>query len=660
MAMYGNFIPVGGATPAMQPTYGATRAAYVQPANVYATGASPVQYATSVTSQQWGTPAVYSSPPPQTIIRPQTYAPASPPPQTIIRPQTYAPASSPPQTIIRPQAYASATSPPIATFSPHNANPVTYTSPQSGFVGGGGGSVQAPSEFQQSAMLLSDTRVGNSKPKPTPKWSQGNRFTTMPGNRDPPPPRNVRQPRRWQHSPFAVSVADMALWQTGRHGRWVDQLQQQLEAREEAARAKAEAEQEQREAEQREREAALAPPPEQIEAPPTGAEEPTTADGEASAAPAEPPAEEASAAAGLIELELNEFQGDVAAEIEKEKKPIKSISIMKNNLPRVPDIVLGLKSLRELNFEENQIESINPVCNAMPQLELLNCSDNPISTLGNIAKLTKLHTLYAYKLKVKEIPSALFTDCTSITDLNMYNNQIASLPASIQNLKDLKELNLASNKLISLPAGCLDGLSRLRRIALFWNAITTLPSLKDLEALEELQLNSNSLQTFPEMGEHPELTMVSFNKNRLQEIPDNVLSGTAMPSLDELNLGSNQLMFVPDSIGTLTTLTKLILSSNKLSMLPVAVYALPNLIFLDIGSNRFEHVPEDIAGLSKLVTLFFASNEMRTVPSAIATFPNLRRFSIRQNPIDKKHVSTAATLKAVEATCEKNGGMYIS
>eukprot|EP00993_Chasmostoma_nieuportense_P007213 NODE_796_length_1860_cov_68.634737_g743_i0.p1 GENE.NODE_796_length_1860_cov_68.634737_g743_i0~~NODE_796_length_1860_cov_68.634737_g743_i0.p1 ORF type:complete len:590 (-),score=169.45 NODE_796_length_1860_cov_68.634737_g743_i0:60-1829(-) len=554
---------------------------------------------------------------------------------------------------------------PRLVFAPHNAQ-VPRPAP-------GQKSFGIPHERMQ---MHPGARRGCVPPQKLPQsvsWGDGPQFRCLPGAGRVPartkwqPPASRAPRARWLHSNLAVDFNDMAKWQAGRHGRWIPQLQEELEQRIEAQRAA---------------EALVASggfedepvhehPPEVREpetfpdtAPPVAAEGEGVGEGvvaEAETTPVEAPA-------GVAEESGHEVNLDGAENLEAEiarlnaEKPITQLSIMKNNLSRVPDCVLKMQTLTSLNIQENQIESINPVCNAMPWLEELDLSDNPITTLGNIHKLTNLKALSAYKLKnLKEVPEVMFTECTKLEQLNLYNNAISSLPLALQNLTNLQELNLASNKILQLRDGTFDGMVSLRRLALFWNRIIKLPSLQNLTSLEELQMNSNSLQEMPPTGLYPNLTSINFSKNALQELPDTMFSAEAMPVLESLEMGNNQLMFVPEGMGQLPALTKLVLSSNKLSSLPDSLYQSQTLTFLDIGHNRFEKIPEAIANWApRMVAFFIPNNEMRTLPKALLLFGNLKRFNVRSCPLDKKDTTTAEVLKGMEEVTERNGGMFIS
>eukprot|EP00993_Chasmostoma_nieuportense_P001961 NODE_2797_length_1089_cov_6.939709_g2667_i0.p1 GENE.NODE_2797_length_1089_cov_6.939709_g2667_i0~~NODE_2797_length_1089_cov_6.939709_g2667_i0.p1 ORF type:complete len:342 (-),score=123.66 NODE_2797_length_1089_cov_6.939709_g2667_i0:63-1088(-) len=332
---------------------------------------------------------------------------------------------------------------------------------------------------------------------------------------------------------------------------------------------------------------------------------------------------------------------------------------MKNGLTSLPPLVFEMPALKELSFQENQIESIQGVFDKLPQLEMLDCSDNPITSIDGVEKLAGLTTLAAYKMKLKQLPIAMFSHCTRLEDLNVYNNQLAKVPVELRQLKELKEFNVASNKLMQLPDGCFEGMPKLRRVAVFWNKIIKLPSFKDLVGLEELQLNSNSLNSVPEFGYHPKLNNANLNKNMLTELPEAMFSAQNLPELECLEVGSNDLTSVPASLGTLPKLTKLVLGTNKLTSIPDAVWCLPALTFLDVSENKLEEVNPAVQALKdQMVTLFLSKNPIKLLPDFLLQFSKMTRFSVKACPLDMDG-PTGNVYAHLETTTEANGGKFI-
>jgi len=67
-----------------------------------------------------------------------------------------------------------------------------------------------------------------------------------------------------------------------------------------------------------------------------------------------------------------------------------------------------------------------------------------------------------------------------------------------------------------------------------------------------------------------------------------------LSSLEELNLGYNNLDILPSSLGALSKLKKLDLSNNKLNNIPEYISKLESLETLLIDGNKLDHIPDDL------------------------------------------------------------------
>jgi Leucine-rich repeat (LRR) protein len=70
----------------------------------------------------------------------------------------------------------------------------------------------------------------------------------------------------------------------------------------------------------------------------------------------------------------------------------------------------------------------------------------------------------------------------NLTDLDLRNNRLASLPETLAGLKNLRYLDLRANKLVSLSVNLAE-LKNLEKLDLRWNKLTFYPEW--LQQLEE-------------------------------------------------------------------------------------------------------------------------------------------------------------------------------
>ena len=139
-------------------------------------------------------------------------------------------------------------------------------------------------------------------------------------------------------------------------------------------------------------------------------------------------------------------------------------------------------------------------------------------------------TLVARYNVLESLPA--FSSNQPLTLLDISNNHLSDLPASIGNLTLLQSLDVGTNKLTTLPESTTK-LANLRTLVLRENQLAALPSTLELSALSHLDVSTN----------------------QLTELPPNL--GYSLKSLIELDCSHNLLTSFPPSIGQLPCLQKL-------------------------------------------------------------------------------------------------------
>lgn len=156
----------------------------------------------------------------------------------------------------------------------------------------------------------------------------------------------------------------------------------------------------------------------------------------------------------------------------------------------------------------------------------------------------------------------------------------------LSELKGLLEIDLSDNKLQSLPAS-IGQLTNLLRLDLKHNQLETLPEeIGNLSNLYSLDLQYNALKTLPDSFE--KLTLLAW-----------------------LNLSHNKLSWLPASIGQLTNLLQLDLSYNQLQILLKGIGNLSKLRYLNMDdNNQLKTLPKEVGNLSNLETLFLSDGQL--------------------------------------------------
>ncbi len=169
---------------------------------------------------------------------------------------------------------------------------------------------------------------------------------------------------------------------------------------------------------------------------------------------------------------------------------------------------------------------------------------------------------------------------------------VDTFPRAIFDLADtLEVLDLSRNRLEALP----DDFGRLKKLRILF-------------------LSSNNFKEIPSvLSQCPELSMVGFKSNQIKDIGENSLP----PKIRWLILTDNQIEQLPDSIGDLGSLQKLMLAGNRLKTLPDSMQRCTNLELIRLSANRFDSFPRWLFTLPRLSWLACAGNPIQT-PSGSA------------------------------------------
>lgn len=173
-----------------------------------------------------------------------------------------------------------------------------------------------------------------------------------------------------------------------------------------------------------------------------------------------------------------------------------------------------------------------------------------------------------------------------------------------------------------------------------------------------LALRECGLKTLPGAAvdaEAANLRTVDLTSNWLKALPETIGSWTGCQSL---LCSDNALAELPKAISQLASLQKLILSNNKLSTLPREIAMLPkvkvlqldsnllgprlaadlfkgplseSLEELDLTGNVLEEVPGSVGSLSKLVRLVLARNRLTALPTELGRLGKLQYLDAADN-----------------------------
>jgi hypothetical protein len=172
-------------------------------------------------------------------------------------------------------------------------------------------------------------------------------------------------------------------------------------------------------------------------------------------------------------------------------------------------------------------------------------------------------------------------------------------------LQGIKRLDLAAG-LTEFPIEIFDLSDSLEILNLSDNHLRSLPAdLGRLHKLKIIFLSNNNFAEVPEvLADCLNLSMVGCKSNKIRVLGENVLP----LGVRWLILTDNQLAKLPNSIGKLHSLQKLMLAGNQLRSLPDEMAACQNLELIRLAANRLESLPSWLFTLPRLSWLAYAGN----------------------------------------------------
>ncbi|XP_061997447.1 plant intracellular Ras-group-related LRR protein 4 [Rosa rugosa] len=120
--------------------------------------------------------------------------------------------------------------------------------------------------------------------------------------------------------------------------------------------------------------------------------------------------------------------------------------------------------------------------------------------------------------------------------------------------------------------------------------------------------------------------------DQIEWLPDSI---GKLSSLLTLDLSENRLLVLPSTIGGLSSLTKLDLHSNRLTELPDTIGDLLSLVHLDLRANNLASLPATFGRLVRLEELDLSSNRLSLLPDSIGSLASLKNLNVETNEIDE-------------------------
>jgi len=178
-------------------------------------------------------------------------------------------------------------------------------------------------------------------------------------------------------------------------------------------------------------------------------------------------------------------------------------------------------------------------------------------------------------------------------------------------LSQIRRLQIAEN-LTEFPDEIFDLADTLEILDLSNNQLDCLPDdFGRLHRLQILFLSNNQFTQVPKViADCANLNTIGFKANRISSVPESAFP----PGTRWLILTDNQIEKLPDSIGELRRLQKLMLAGNRLTELPASLAKCTDLQLMRISANQLSGLPDWLIQMPKLAWLAFAGNPFSRYP----------------------------------------------
>jgi hypothetical protein len=242
---------------------------------------------------------------------------------------------------------------------------------------------------------------------------------------------------------------------------------------------------------------------------------------------------------------------------------------------------------------------------------------------------------------VANYPSAM--SGSNQLDTNVAKTFTGSFNASGKNISNvsgieyfinLNVLTLSGNKIVSLP-GSFNKLTKITKLELDTNKLTTLPDLHSMTMLQYLYCQYNSITNLPSMANMNSVIKFFCHKNKLTTLPDI----TGMTSLNHFICSDNFITTLPD-MSTLTSLNRFLCTNNKL--VSADLTSIPNVTQVHLKSNMLANFPI-ITGMTQLTELQLDGNNFQSLPD-MSPFVNLSIFNVNNNRLTFEDLLPLASL----------------
>lgn len=393
--------------------------------------------------------------------------------------------------------------------------------------------------------------------------------------------------------------------------------------------------------------------------------------------------------ASLRELRLaeNDLQGDLSSAVGK-LSSLELLDVQGNKLTSLPEEVRQLTSLRTLNVSTNQLRSVPMALFETSLIELVANKNRLEGAFFSIVSAPNLQELNISNNSLKSLCEGETIDLPALKSLNVSTNRLSAFPR-VEAWTNLQTFVVAENKLTCFPDG-FTTLPQLRTADFTANDITQIDERIALMPLDHLTLAANPLRerkfltmSFEDIKRDLSARLARDDVSAVDEDTIDPISGDAaadtsgwqvtqsgtldlssqsLDSLDEellvtvadsirhFNLSSNAFASIQPILTTVSFLTVLDLSKNRIATVLTAPLILSRLKDLRLSSNAISSLDPLISHLTApaLTSLDVSNNRLtHSLPALRTQYPALTSLLAADNHLTDAPASSLAGLTIV-------------
>eukprot|EP00961_Rhodomonas_salina_P121756 1639439-Rhodomonas_salina.1 len=279
----------------------------------------------------------------------------------------------------------------------------------------------------------------------------------------------------------------------------------------------------------------------------------------------------------ITQMGLRTFPDEIS-----EIQGLTQLSIAGNQIRILPDFLEQMTELMRFDGTHNALVVLPKSLNGLKHLLYLALDHNQLTNLPDaVSSLAALETLSVSHNMLQEISDEL--SCLQhLTCLDLQYNNLMMLPDALSALVSLEDLRLNNNRLLEITGYMVEPLTNVR----------------------VLRLNNNRLQYLPwELGHMESLQEIAYQANELDT-----------PTPEILSLGGDDLMAYIRKVNKSMRTKILNLSHMRLSLYPHELRSVTVITNLDLSNNRLLEVDPVIAHMNGLTALNFENNALNSLP----------------------------------------------